>query len=57
MVITLIILVSLYLGGMGVAAGVGLVFTQNWEGAVLFALAWPFWLVVFILCSLFGRFY
>lgn len=51
------VIAFIYLGGMVIATGLRLVFTQNWEGAVLFALAWPFWLVVFIWCSLFGRFY
>lgn len=55
--IALIILVSLYLGGMGVAVGMGIVFTHTWRGAVRFALIWPFWAVVFIWCVLFGRFY
>jgi uncharacterized membrane protein len=51
----LLLLLGVYLGGLGIAAGVGTAVTDDWKETLLFALTWPFVAVLYIWFSLFDR--
>jgi hypothetical protein len=55
MTFLLVLLIGVYLGGLGVAAGVFVMVTSDWEEALLLALIWPYFAVLYLWCWFFDR--